>query len=653
MKTLLPAFALALLLSFTASAQITVGIVSPLANAAVGTNMSVQVQVTSTYQIASVVADVTGRRDTLVYNSGSGRFIGTISLAGLSQGTYQLNVTATDVFNNQQTATRLFVYDLPPIVTIDSPLNYSVARPLLAVALRWSDLDTCTVRIEWHGNNLDILHNAKHKDTLNLTLNLAAYNGTVRDLYIYVIDKKSQQTINMLNIYVDSSSNLIPFFSSRTAIADFNYNKVLAPGDTSPSYPSLTNVNTGQQTIIPIKMELRYPAFVTPYGALMGGVDSSRYPAVPADIWLYDWNAGTTTLLDKLNSTTSPVLAGNYAIWNNANKLTRRDLSTRTNVVVSTTAGNVDNSVASNGLVAFWDLNYNVSKYDNGTTTVLTDNTGGMWNTYPYIDGNYIVYRKQTPCCNSTYTLRLITPTTDSLLSNMQTVEPTPGDYYQVKNKFVAFTKLGVANETQVFVKDSLNTNVQRTFFGTNSWVERLNEIGDITFKNGNKRYISLRSGQWALVNTGLGKAYYSDSGWFVAMGRELFRVPNTISRDNFVWTGSTNNNWNNPANWTCNCVPSAGADVTIPVGSALVLSNDVTTGAITLQGKVGLAGHALTINGAVTGNGTFTGSATSSMIINGNAGVLNFTQPGRLHALQINTGATAIVPPGTLTVGP
>lgn len=445
--------------------------------------------------------------------------------------------------------------------------------------------------------------------------------------------------------------------SATTRSGIFNYNRVFASDDTQLSYPSVTDVTTGLTTIIPFKKHVPYTAFVTPYGAVMCGVDSSRYPQPPAFQWIYDWNGGITYLLDMLNSSTSPRVAGDYAIWTgefDGTYLKRRNLATQTNFLISTNAVNIYNSVAANGFVAYGERSNNVYKYDNDTSTLLTDNSGNKWNIYPITDGNYIVYIKQDPCCTSQhYDIRLIAGNADSILSDFGALEPRLDFDYQANNKFVAYGRPGIANETQVVVRDSLGNHVQRSFFGSSSKIDLLNAKGDITFTNGNKRYLSLRSGQLAPVNSGLGKAYYNDSGWFVAIGRVLYKVADAKAKDNFVWTGNTDDNWNNPTNWACNCIPSEGADVTIPAGSQPVLNGNVTVGAIALQGTISLAGHTLTINGAVTGSGAFTGSATSSLIINGNAGVLNFTQPGRLYSLQLNTGAIAIVPSGTLTIGP
>jgi hypothetical protein len=123
---------------------------------------------------------------------------------------------------------------------------------------------------------------------------------------------------------------------------------------------------------------------------------------------------------------------------------------------------------------------------------------------------------------------------------------------------------------------------------------------------------------------------------------------------NDYTWTGSVDNNWNNAANWNCNCIPPLAANVTIPAGGNPTLNSAVTVGNISLQGTINIIGYTITINGAVTGTGTFAGSASSGMIINGNAGTLRFSpSAARLRLLEVNTGASVTVPEGTLVVGP
>src|SRR5438552_7922441 len=76
------------------SASITISHVQPTAGALVGDALNVVVIITSTFEIAKVVAEVEGRQVNLVRSSF--RWTGVISLSGLASGSKTLTTSATD-----------------------------------------------------------------------------------------------------------------------------------------------------------------------------------------------------------------------------------------------------------------------------------------------------------------------------------------------------------------------------------------------------------------------------------------------------------------------------------------------------------------------------------------------------------------------------
>jgi hypothetical protein len=125
-----------------------------------------------------------------------------------------------------------------------------------------------------------------------------------------------------------------------------------------------------------------------------------------------------------------------------------------------------------------------------------------------------------------------------------------------------------------------------------------------------------------------------------------------------FVWQGDISIDWGTPGNWVGNAVPGPGDNVIIPqaipywptldidrlVGDLYIVS----TGTVTLNGKV------LTIQGALTGGGQFKGSGASGITITGSnaLGTLYFDQTtngttNRLGTLTINRN-----PSGTAILG-
>ncbi len=117
-----------------------------------------------------------------------------------------------------------------------------------------------------------------------------------------------------------------------------------------------------------------------------------------------------------------------------------------------------------------------------------------------------------------------------------------------------------------------------------------------------------------------------------------------------YIWSGGTSTAWNTTANWTACCgVPPDNADVTIatttfpPILPAAVTMRNLTLNA----GKyLDLGNMTLTINGAITGTGSLSGSAASNLVINGNAGAINFLQTNAatrsLNNLTLSPGSAA-----------
>ena len=135
-------------------------------------------------------------------------------------------------------------------------------------------------------------------------------------------------------------------------------------------------------------------------------------------------------------------------------------------------------------------------------------------------------------------------------------------------------------------------------------------------------------------------------------------------------WSGATSTVWDASVtgNWDNGTIPASGVDIVVPAGvtnSPVLTSVSPTIGKLNLgTGKtLTLGSNTLTVNGEITGTGTLTGSATSSLVIGGTAGTLNFTNGSRtLKDLTLNSSTsatlgtalniTAGINSGTLIVG-
>lgn len=132
------------------------------------------------------------------------------------------------------------------------------------------------------------------------------------------------------------------------------------------------------------------------------------------------------------------------------------------------------------------------------------------------------------------------------------------------------------------------------------------------------------------------------------------------------IWSATAASSvWESNSNWRDGSAPTSGMTIYIPSGSTNmpVLGTSPTVNRFLNNGTLSIGSNTLTINGAITGAGTLTGSASSSLVIGGTAGTLNFTSGSRtLKDLTLGDNATATLgtalditagsSSGTITVG-
>jgi hypothetical protein len=100
---------------------------------------------------------------------------------------------------------------------------------------------------------------------------------------------------------------------------------------------------------------------------------------------------------------------------------------------------------------------------------------------------------------------------------------PQPGRDYQINNKYIAYVRINANRSipTELWLRDSSGSSSLVT---TSAYVDLLNAKGEIMFDT-KTRELALRNGQFLKVSSVLGRSYYRDSSWYVAIGRELFKI--------------------------------------------------------------------------------------------------------------------------------
>jgi hypothetical protein len=112
-----------------------------------------------------------------------------------------------------------------------------------------------------------------------------------------------------------------------------------------------------------------------------------------------------------------------------------------------------------------------------------------------------------------------------------------------------------------------------------------------------------------------------------------------------YTWLGAVSTAWSNPANWSCNAVPTATTNATIPAGLSLY---PVAGAGSTAQNVTIASGAALTLSGQftltgnLTNNGTFTPNTNAFVCGGTTAQTLGGTGQLRFYDLIINNAAGA-----------
>ncbi|HEX8334595.1 MAG TPA: hypothetical protein VF622_18365, partial [Segetibacter sp.] len=494
------------------SAQISINIIAPQPEdimtrgpVVVGDAVSISVRITSTYQLSTVKASVAGRETSLTYTGidrDGSSFSGSLSLVGTKHGdTVDILVTAVDYLGNQKTANRKVIYDVRPVLTLESPLNETVARPTVRLKFKCEDIDSCKIQVRFPvtGINHTDYYGAKTvfsgtvKDSLDTILDLSQFDGVSGRLEISATDKRNYMVTSSSFIYVDTNPYLNEIVASDTKIIDFNYGKVLSYGKEKLSYPVLIDVDTKQKTSIPIKLQARFINYngsvssfeygkVTPYGAFIQGLDSFQSQQSFPYSSIYEFNKGA---IELARFTTT---AGKFAIGttrdpvSNVYTLYLRDLETKQNTVVSTISEYSTYSLSANGLVVFTDYyERTLFTYKDGIKTKIADNFNASDN-FPLTDGKNIVYKKFTPyCCGY---LQLYNGQSTILVKDSLHNDFYPYRNYQLNHKFVAYTKIGSSGQKQVWLYDSLGKHSQITYFGDDTEIDHLTQIGDDDIKS-------------------------------------------------------------------------------------------------------------------------------------------------------------------------
>jgi hypothetical protein len=500
---------------------------SPELNAIVGSELTITVEISSDLDVSSVEASLEGYQTELTFKRDAictkaecfPGFVGMISANTLISGTYTLRIDAEDVQSRSAQQTTKIVLDRKPELVIQAPTPFSVARPILPISTHCiDDNGNCTIVVSIDGKVA-----SSSENTLSDELDLSKLEGTSTVIQFSAKDNKNQSVSTNISVYVESSTALKAVQAFEGKILDFDGTRVLhlyKNDDDEKLFIQQLGTTNKKQVLIPNSYQVNTSnAYLTTTGAIFVASTGSSTTAR-----LFDWNMGELIDLGKPNSTSSLVVAGDYAIWNVSTALFRRTFSSKTNITIANDAGNWKNDVAANGNVTYWDTKYQINLYNNdGVIISLTDDTA-YWNVYTITDGNLHVYRKQTNNPKS-YAIAVHNTENETFLTQFSEIDYTPRAEYQVMNGWVAYSKIGGLGQSHVWVRSPSGSEYQLTFYGNSSSIDKLSDYGETAIINDNSRYLVTLGNNPRRTNSSLGKAYSNSGVWYLTIGRELFQI--------------------------------------------------------------------------------------------------------------------------------
>ncbi len=508
--------------------DIVVKILSPTANRLFGDTLLVSAVVTSTYQLATVIANIGTHQAALTYSTSERQWIGTMLVSTLAFGPSQLTVTATNVNNSTTIAAVTVNHDAPPRLTVIEPSMYTIATPSIRFRATCEDVDAtgCTqLRAAINGHVV-----ASGVSTLDATVSLAAYSGYVT-LSIYARDAANQLVITYRTLIVASLQNTAHVLDVPGLIIDVVGNRVLYVDTTNASIDlKIRNVGGSDLSIFQQANGYVASGYLTASGAIF-----VTQPWQGIGTLVREYRNGVVTDLGGIGSSDGLVVNGGYALWHtgiNSNRLNRRDLASGTNTTIASNVGNWKYDVTASGDVAYWSNkahqpSYQIILVPNGGSPVKVTNDSTYQYTYVLTDGTSVVYRRHQTCCSTAFQLMLWTQASgEVVLAPGRTLEPNPGPDYQVKNGWIAYTKVGGADELQVWVRSPSGAEKQLTFYGSSSRLDALGANGEVVFTNGGQRYMSVSPHSVTTpLGTPVGVVVWRDGGFYVLIEGSLFRI--------------------------------------------------------------------------------------------------------------------------------
>jgi hypothetical protein len=517
MKKLLPILFSLFLFPFLASASIVITINSPKTTGYYDQTVSVDVSVASTYAVSSVTATVSGRVSVLQYNSGAGKYLGTMDLTGLSQGQLQVDINVIDVLGNTQAKNQLFNFDRKPTITILKPISNHVSRDgkvRIKAIVNDPGNPTCQGRISYGSNVLVFT------DSIDTVVDLLpSVNIFTRVVIVFKpIDNNNQSGEQVgMDIQIEKSPYLLDYFSGDGGIfIDVKDDKALmGEGQVATPRLKIFNTNTGA-------LEQVYNSDVEIKGAILckGGAAFIKHHQTSLADSLYILQNNVATNISRIvqNRVSSLVSNGNYLIWvGESLNVYSTDLTTLTTTKIFTSFFG-GGRLSPDGILVYSNPSgNNIYRYTLGSGVTEQITTTGK-SSSPDVDGNNIAY---TYGSTGAFSVRLNNGLSDVELGQIANTSTT---LYKLNDGYVAFTKKDISAVDQIWTRTPNNIFRQNSFFSTRSTIQAIGNKGMLIFENGSSSYFSDSLTSFKKLTSDAGKVYFTNNEFYYALGNNLFR---------------------------------------------------------------------------------------------------------------------------------
>lgn len=492
----------------TVTGPFTITVQQP-ASAVHGDSLPVRVMAqSSTGAIIRLTARVEDRQTTLSQGAGF------LSLAGLAEGPKVLQVWAVSAAGDSALATRPFVYNNAPRLTVTAPTQGTVLRTGTArVTGTCADPSGCT-RVAVYAARYadsppgDWVLLGEGATGFDGDVAVGAFNGRPMTLIVQATDALGgTSTLRRAPLYVENTGTWQEVASAGVLALDMDATRILyldsLGGQERVMVRALAGGTPTALLSLPQGQEVRVARLFA------GGAVFSTRDAI------YESRGGAaTTLASATNVGMRLSVEGDWAAWSSGGTLWRRRLSAGTTTVVSTDVLTGSHDVAGNGDVAFSTPGGAVIRWRDGVSTRVDAEQTGL---LPVTDGVQVLWTSGP----AAYLWRGGAPqwlvTTDTNLE------------YDVNGGWAAFVKPDAGGVRSVFTLAPDGT-LRTASSGGRAILEALGPDGTAVYTiitgPANRRYAS-RPPHGTQVDIGgeMGTARFIGGELYVFVGRSAFRV--------------------------------------------------------------------------------------------------------------------------------